>query len=60
MNCECGKPATGIMFTKGVAADVPACKKCGTTKYKGWSSQSLNTAASAMGKMIRDRVKAGL
>jgi hypothetical protein len=58
MNCkDCGQPAIGIVFTKG-SEDVPTCKKCARApKYAGWDSQSLNTAASATGLMIRNMVK---
>lgn len=59
MNCtECGKPAIGIVFTKGVAEDVPLCKKCSNTpKYAAWQSQTFNTANSPTGLMIRNLVK---
>ena len=59
MNCkECGQPAIGIVFIKGVAEDVALCKKCShTPKYKAWQSQTFNTADSPTGRMIRDMVK---
>jgi hypothetical protein len=59
MNCkECGNPAVGVMFTKGNPDDVALCKPCGRKpKYDGWNSQSLNTANSPTGLMIRNMVK---
>ena len=57
---ECSKSAVGVMFTAGVPQDVPLCRKCGNApKYAGWKSQSLTTAASATGRMIRSTVKGG-
>jgi hypothetical protein len=59
MNCkECGKPAIGIVFTKGVAEDVALCKKCShTPQYAGWDSQTFNAANSPTGLMIRNMIK---
>jgi hypothetical protein len=55
---ECGKPAIGIAFTRG-SDDVAVCKSHANTTYKGWRSQTLSTAASPMGRIIRSRVQSG-
>jgi hypothetical protein len=57
MACECGRPAIGIVFTKGDPRDIPVCKKCQRANYPDWNSQSLNTAASPTGLMIRTHLK---